>query len=199
MVEFDVRRSADGALVVTHDPTELTLSEIRRSRPEMPTLDEVLEQLRGRVALEVEIKNVPGEAGYEAAGAAIVRDVLAALRRHAFADVVVASFDFESLGSVREADSEVATGFLVDGARDLHEALELTASARHSFLLPEASAVERAGVAFVDRARELDVCICPWTVDDPAGMERLLALGVDGFETNDPALGVRVRNMHTQG
>jgi glycerophosphoryl diester phosphodiesterase len=31
-------------------------------------------------------------------------------------------------------------------------------------------------------------------VDDPDALERLFELGVDAVETNDPALGVRVRD-----
>lgn len=191
IVEFDVRRSPDGALVISHDPVE-------RARPRLPTLDEALELLRGRVALEVEIKNVPGEADYEPSGAAIARDVVAALRRHAFADAFIASFDAECLRSVEELDSGIPTGLLVEPTDDLEDALE-RAAGRHAFLLPAASALESADETFVDRAHERAICICTWTVDDPAAMEQLFELGADAVETNDPALGVRVRDALAQG
>jgi glycerophosphoryl diester phosphodiesterase len=200
IVELDVRRSADGALVVRHDPTvgpanvaEVTLAEIEAMQPEIPTLDAVLELLRGRVALEVEIKNVPGEAGYEPSGSTIAGDVVGALRRHAFAAAFVASFDPDCLHSVGEIDPELATGLLVEPPGDLDQALELAAG-RHAFLLPEATALEAAGPAFIDRAHERDLYLCAWTVDDPDALERLFELGVDAVETNDPALGVRVRD-----
>jgi glycerophosphoryl diester phosphodiesterase len=164
----------------------------------MPTLREVLDQLCGRVALEVEIKNLPGEAGYEPSGSRIAREVVEALRQHTFADALIASFDAQCLRSVNESDSGIATGLLVEPPTDLERALELSAG-RHAFLLPEASAVESAGRAFIDRAHELDVCICTWTVDDPTAMERFFALGVDAVETNDPAIGVNVRNAFAQG
>lgn len=207
LVEFDVRRTAGGGLVVIHDPTlasgaavsELTPAEIRSLQPEIPTLDEVLEQFRGRVAFEVEIKNVPGEPGYEASGTTIARNVSAALRRHEFADAFVASFDLDCLRSVREVHPGMATGLLVDASWDLRRALELTAAGRHAFLLPEAGAVRREGRAFVDRVHALDIRICAWTVDDPAAMKRLFELGVDAVETNDPGLGVRVRDSLAQG
>jgi glycerophosphoryl diester phosphodiesterase len=64
-VELDVRRCRDGGLAVAHDPTieanggvaisDLTLAELKRLQPDTPSLDEVLEVLRGRVALEVDI------------------------------------------------------------------------------------------------------------------------------------------------
>jgi glycerophosphoryl diester phosphodiesterase len=199
IVELDVRRSADGVLVVVHDPTELALPELRRLQPEIPTLDEVLEQLRGRVALEVEIKNAPGETGYEPAGTEIVRDVIAALRRNAFTDAFISSFDPECLQSVEELDPEIPTGLTVERSSDLDHALALAAG-RHAFLLPEATALESAGREFIDRAHDRDVCVCTWTVDDEAAIERLFALGADAVETNDPALGVRARHsFHAQG
>jgi glycerophosphoryl diester phosphodiesterase len=197
VVELDVRWSADGALVVTHDPTELTLSEIRRLRPEMPTFDEVLEALRGRVALEVEIKNVPGESSYELAGSGIAHEVLDALRRHVFTNAFVASFDAKTLRSVNELDRNRPTGLLVEPPTDLESALELSAG-RDAYLLPDVTLLERAGSAFVDRAHELGMQICAWTVDDPTAMNRVFQLGVDAVETNDPAMGVSVRNACAQ-
>lgn len=191
VVEFDVRRSPDGALVISHDAVE-------PAQPQLPTLDEALELLRGRAALEVEIKNVPGEAGYEPGGATIARDVVAALRRHAFADAFISSFDEASLRSVNAVDERIPTGLLVEPTDDLECALELVAG-RHAYLLPEAGALERAGGVLVERAHERGVRVCAWTVDDAEGMNRLFELGVDGFETNDPALGVSVRDAHARG
>jgi glycerophosphoryl diester phosphodiesterase len=203
IVEFDVRRTADGRLVVVHDATlgppgsaevsNLKLAEVRELQPQIPTLEATLELLRGRVVLEVEIKNIPGEAGYEPYARTIARDVVAALQRHRFTDAFIASFDHECLCSVRELDPGVATGFLLDSTGDLERALELAAGS-HTFLLPEATTLERAGAEFIRRARRQAVCICAWTVDDPEAMRRLLELGVDAFETNDPALGVAVRD-----
>ena len=183
---------------MTHDPTELTLAQIRRLQPEMPTLDEVLEQLRGRVALEVEVKNVPGEPTYEPAGSRIVREVVEALRRHGSTDSFISSFDDETLRSVYELDEGIPTGLLVEPPADLESALELSAG-RHTFLLPDATSLESAGSSLIDRAHELGVQICAWTVDDPTAMERLFELGVDAVETNDPAMGVRVRDARTRG
>jgi len=153
--------------------------------------------LRGRVALEVEIKNDPQEPGYELSGTTIAADVVAALRRHSFTDAFVAAFDVECLRSVKELDRGVATGLLLDPPGDLEHALE-KAAAGHAFLLPEASALEVAGRAFIDRAHERDVRICTWTADNPAAIERLFELGVDAVETNDPAVGVTVRDRIRQ-
>jgi glycerophosphoryl diester phosphodiesterase len=197
-VELDVRRCRDGGLAVAHDPTieanggvaisDLTLAELKRLQPDTPSLDEVLEVLRGRVALEVEIKNVAGEPGYEPGAATIARDVVAALRTHRFADAFVASFDDACLDAVKECDSQIATGLLLDGSCDV------SVFDRDAFLLPEYGALEAAGRGFIDEAHDRGVRICTWEVDDPAAIERLFELGADAVETNDPAVGVAVRD-----
>jgi glycerophosphoryl diester phosphodiesterase len=144
------------------------------------------------VALEVEIKNVPGEPGYEPRGATISRDVVAALRRHEFTDAFVASFDPECLLSVRDL-AEIGTGLLVEPFDDLDHALAGSVG-QHAFLLPESGALESAGRSFIDRAHEQGLRISTWTVDDAEAIQRLFELGADAVETNDPALGVRARD-----
>ena len=204
-VELDVRRCLDGGLAVAHDPTvesdgggsvaisELTLADLKQLRPQTPSLDEVLETLRGRVALEVEIKNVPGEPGYEPSAVTIAHDVVAAMRTHDFGDAFVASFDGACLETVKKCDSQIATGLLVEGSSGLARALE-TVVGRHAFLLPEARALEAAGRAFIEQAHDRGVRICTWEVDEPSAIERLFELGADAVETNDPAVGVAVRD-----
>jgi glycerophosphoryl diester phosphodiesterase len=204
-VELDVRRCVDGGLAVAHDPTfasdeggsfaisDLSLAELKRLRPQTPSLDEVLELFRGRVALEVEIKNARGEPGYEPGGLTVARDVVAAIQRHDFADAFVASFDGPCLDSVKGCDPQIATGLLLEGSRDLARALE-TVVGRDAFLLPEAGALEAAGRPFVEHAHGRGIRICAWEVDDPSAIERLFELGADAVETNDPAVGVAVRD-----
>jgi glycerophosphoryl diester phosphodiesterase len=108
------------------------------------------------------------------------------------------SFDAECLRSVKEIDRDVRTGLLVDPARDLDHALETAAADGHPLLLPEATALEAAGKAFIEHAHERDVHICAWTVDDAEAIERLFKLGADAVETNDPAVGVNVRDRILQ-
>src|SRR5579864_5513808 len=68
-VELDVRRSADGELVVHHDaeiPGAGLVGELRRHQlPEwVPTLGPALAACAGAL-VNVEIKNIPGDPGYD--------------------------------------------------------------------------------------------------------------------------------------
>lgn len=203
-VELDVRRSADGVLVVLHDAevsrttdgrgyvAELPLERLRRFAPPIPTLAEALDLLAGRAAVEVEIKNAPGEPGYEPAAGTTVRALVEELRRRRSPRAFVASFDGECLAAAARADPRLPTGLLVDGRADLARSLE-AAAGRHGLLLPEAAALEAAGSALVGDAHARGVALCAWTVNDADAIERLFRLGVDAVETDDPALGAAAR------
>ena len=67
-VELDVRRSADGVLMVHHDAevaglgvlAERTFTEVRGARPDLPTFEEALAACRGLV-VNAEVKCLPWE------------------------------------------------------------------------------------------------------------------------------------------
>src|SRR5688500_3693889 len=84
IVEFDVRLSRDGVAVVMHDPRverttdgtgavhELTSIELAAMNAgsvqvpqRIPTLADVLDLLSGRAGVAIEIKNLPGEPGFQ--------------------------------------------------------------------------------------------------------------------------------------
>ena len=86
VVEFDVRMTADDVAVVLHDPDvnrppratascEMPLEEVR-ALGVVPTLEEVLLLLSGRVALDIEIKNIPGQPDFDGQREAAVEATL---------------------------------------------------------------------------------------------------------------------------
>jgi glycerophosphoryl diester phosphodiesterase len=196
MVELDVRLTADGTLVVMHDPdvarttvgsglvSEMTLAEIESLR--VPTLREALELLRGRAGVEIEIKDIPGDAAVDA--------VVGLLQKLRFDAVLLSSFDAGTLERARLRDPEIATGLETEGVDELRRGLSHVAERGHPFLLPDAPSLMQAGTAVVRLAHDRGIRIGTWTVDDPETITELFAWGVDAVETNMPEMAVPVRN-----
>jgi glycerophosphoryl diester phosphodiesterase len=211
MVELDVRLSADGVPVVRHDADlggrflhELTLAQIKAAdvstgaggdgRAEVPTLAEVLALLSGRVAVDLEIKNLPAEPAFDSPREAIARAVVEALHDVAFSgEVLGTSFNWLSIERLRELEPAVATGFLTHAMIDPRAALVYVRQAGHDYVLPQAPALfedpELPALAHAD-----GIGVGSWTVDDPEAIERLFAMGVDAVATNDPAAAIPVRD-----
>jgi glycerophosphoryl diester phosphodiesterase len=178
MVEIDVHLSVDGELVVTHDLSgNLTLAEIRRQDPRIPTLSECLACAR-RLALlvNVEIKNLP------AAYPGIEAKVLAAIARaDAVRDVLVSSFDHQSLAAVRQLETIIATAVLTDDR--LYQPVEYLTRLDADALHPGGYNPGRDTVMAI-RAGGRGVNV--WTENDPARMRALVEAGVTGIITDYP-------------
>jgi glycerophosphoryl diester phosphodiesterase len=193
-VELDVHRSADEALLVHHDAAvpglgvlaELPLEEVRRARPDIPTLEEVLDACSGSL-VNVEIKNLPGDADYDETErvADLVVELLAA--RGDRDTVLVSSFNLPTVDRVRALAPDVPTAFLVMLGIDPFDALALTADRGHAALHPfHAMLGGDSAKAVVARADELDLALNVWTVNDATEIGRLAALGVGAVITDVP-------------
>ncbi len=193
-VELDVHRTADGGLVVHHDADAAkvgilatrSLRDIQAARPEIPTLDEVLDACAGSL-VNVEIKNSPGDADYEVEDMA-AELVVGCFERRGFADnVLVSSFNLATINRVRTLSPTVPTGFLTMFANDALDALDVcTANGHHAlhpnvFMLGGDMAERVCG-----RAHELGLQVNVWTVNDLDEIQRLAAAGVDAIITDTP-------------
>lgn len=164
MVEFDVRRTRDGELVVFHDELPATFTR----RP--PLLAEVIELCRGRIRLDVELK----EAGVE-------REVLALLE----GDFVVTSFLDAVVAAIKQQAPHVRAGLLVRRDDDPADFSGRLADACADFLAPEVDLLD-AGLDGED--------LCVWTVNDRPRLERCLAdPRVAVLITDDPVLALELR------
>jgi glycerophosphoryl diester phosphodiesterase len=193
MVEFDVRRTADGVLVVHHDARasgmELsanTFEELAASGRRLITLDQFVKAAGGRLALDVELK----EGGHEA-------QVLALVLAHSSARrVLVTSFRDEALTAVREAAPEVATGLLIGGWSNWHAPLAWLSDVFPFRRLDACQAdVLVAGhrllawTGLARRARRRGVGVVAWTVNDRATYDSLRRTpGVLGVITDSERL-----------
>ncbi|MGH9050309.1 MAG: glycerophosphodiester phosphodiesterase [Acidimicrobiia bacterium] len=193
-VELDVHRSADGVLVVHHDATapgfgvlaDHSAVEIRGALPSVPTLAEALDVCAG-LLVNVEVKNLPGDADYdpdERAAAALV-ELLHARERGD--DVLVSSFNLASLEQVRGLDDTISTAFLTLVGFDPLEGAAVAADRGHATIHPDVrSLVGPAAAALTARAGELGLTVHAWTVNDASEVRRLAAAGIDGVITDVP-------------
>lgn len=194
-VELDVMRCGTGEVVVFHDDDLERLGKragLVRATPwdelravelgggeRIPLLEQVLEEL-GPLLVNVELKSSSRmrDDGLAAAVAAL-------LRRHAArARALVSSFDPLLLGRFRLRAPDLATGLLFAHDQELPLRRAWAAPILHPTALhPEAVLVDAERVrAWHARGYALNV----WTVDDPAELRLLAALGVDGLITNRP-------------
>lgn len=215
VLELDVHSSSDGVLVVIHDDTvdrttdgsgrvnELTLAELRALdagydwSPEragesfpfrdqgltIPTLAEVFEAFPDH-RINIEIKQLsPG----------IVAPLCELIRAYGREEsVLVGSFHDTALSAFRSACPEVATSA---GPGEVRRFFVLSTAFLGALFRPVADAFqvpEYQGELhvvtsrFVQAAQGKNVDVHVWTVDEPADMERLIALGVDGIITDRP-------------
>jgi glycerophosphoryl diester phosphodiesterase len=211
ILELDVRLSKDGVAVVMHDATvdrttdgigavhELdarAIAALNAGTPEAPeappTLAEVLDLASGRAALALEIKNLPGEPGFESRER-IVETTHAELGRTAFeGPVLVVSFNPASVAASKALDPSIPTGFLSTGPIPAREALAFAAAAGHDLVLPGTRSLVPLGEAFVGEAHASGLRVGTWTADDPDEIRMLLGWGVDAIASNDPAMALGV-------
>ncbi len=211
-LEFDVKLSQDGRVVVMHDATlerttdgrgrvnRHSLEALRgldaaahfpaaAGRTQIPTLEEVLDRFGRRTILNIELTN------YTSPLDALVPRVLALVRRFGLQDrVLLSSFFPQNLwlagalaprvyrGMLSEAN---ALGRLVDGGL-----WRLGCQALH----PHLDSVTPALVQAVHRRGGR---VHVYTVNRPEDMRRLRDWGVDAIFTDDPALARKIFSEQT--
>lgn len=184
--EVDVRRSADGVLVLAHD-SELAGAPIHRTEwATLAALDvgdghrpaRLADALAVDGALDIEIKNLPGSGDFDPNG-----EVALAAALRARPQDVLSSFHWPDMDRVRRHHARVRTGLLVARTGDPEVALKWASANRHAFVAPHESLIT---ARLVDRARGSDVAVVAWTVNDPDRFEELARLGVAAIITDRP-------------
>ncbi|HEY9528220.1 MAG TPA: glycerophosphodiester phosphodiesterase family protein [Anaerolineales bacterium] len=209
-IELDVKLSADGVVVVIHDPTvdrttgshgqgkDLSFQQLRsldaggflseKYRGEkIPSLEEVFEALGKRTFINVELTN------YRTPRDSLVETVCMLVKKFGLQKhVLFSSFFASNLSKAHAYLPDVPmgllafNGFLGAWARSFgfnfggYQAL-------HPYL-KDVSAQQ------VQRVHRLNRRIHVWTVNAAADMRRLFHWGVDAIFTDDPQLAVQVRS-----
>jgi glycerophosphoryl diester phosphodiesterase len=193
MVEFDVRRTADGELIVHHDEAigegalaEMEYSEaLRRSTAlgyRIPQVSELLDVASGRILLNIELK----ESGCEEALISIVFK-----RQFCASDFAITSFDAAVLKRVREVSPDVIIGLLVYDMTG-EEALKRFYETGANFLGPDYQVLNDNTL---EQAKQSRVPLLPWTANDPTVIRSLLcAPAVIGVITDQTSAALRIRD-----
>ena len=171
----------------------------------IPTLAEVFDLARerkaGHVRFNIETKLFPTRPEDTVAVEAMVEAVLRVVRASAMRErVSIQSFDWRSLQRVQQLEPNIPTVYLTiqtannDNVRDPtwtagirladHGSVpRLVKAAGGGTWSPNAGALSKA---LVDEAHALRLAVIPWTVNDPADMDRLVEWNVDGLITDYP-------------
>ncbi len=193
VVEMDVRRTRDGHFILLHDkdfkrltgraipPEALDLAfireHIRADGEPIPTLEEALELLKGRIGLFVEIKEPE-----------TTEQVLEVLRRYDVREqTAVISFWDEALTRVHTLDPAQVTGLIYARAPGrIPDAKKLGAR----IVLPHFRLATAKANAFAHR---LHLKVVSWIVNDEETARKQVENGTDALATDDPAWLVRWR------
>lgn len=191
-VELDARRTADGKVVVIHDPvTPDGVPVVERELAELEArglvgLERLLVELPPGLGVDIELKNLPGEPDYDE-DQRLGGMVADALRPGLGArPAVVSSFNPMTLGAVRAALPDVPLGLLTIPVLELASGIELAQEFGMDAVFPHVTAPDLSAET-IRAAHERGLAVMAWTVDEPDDARRLAEAGIDALCTNDPA------------
>lgn len=179
--------------------------QVPRDGERIPTLAALFERVRAlganTVRFNLETKLRPDSAAPAGTPEAFVRAIVEVVRAHGMAQrVSLQSFDWRTLQAMRQLAPDIPTAFLTAQLPrfDTVSSGEWTLGLRAGAFDTTADMVVAAGgrvwsphhsnlsQAVLRRSRALGLRVIPWTVNEPADMERLLDWGVDGLITDRP-------------
>lgn len=185
-VEFDVRPTADGVLVIHHDPDTSEGIDIGTSprsvlRDDIPEFGDLVAALPS-LGLDIEIKVDKIGTDIETYVDLVLREI----ERHcpAMSNLLVTSFSVPALALVRERRPDLPTGLLF-WDRPAKWGLNTAIDGGHVAIGP---AHRKVNERFMADARERGLDVLAWTVNKPKDVRRLAALGVDMIVGDDPAV-----------
>lgn len=199
--EIDVQETKDGIVVLCHDTTlkrftgapvkvsSVTYEELEKmsagewfsqefADEKFPTLEEVMELCKGRINLNIEIKNI-------GAKSEIVKKVMDLVENYDMQEqCVITSVNMSYLIQAKEINPDIHTGHIISAAYGDYYSNE-----NIDFISLRSNFVNKQ---LVDSAHEAGKAVHAWTVNSREEIERVCLLGVDNIITDYP---VRVKKI----
>ncbi len=207
-VSVDVRVTADGHPVLMRDAEishttdgsgfvhEMTLGELRAVRvplrsggtAQIPHLVEALRMLSGMIAVNIEIRNLPGDPGFDGGHELAIGGVLRALDETSFAGgVLISSFSPFAIGRAKALAPHLSTAVRVVPDAGPVAGWAFASEHQHPWVLATAASVVDAGSGFPGLVHASATRLGVWGSDDPGIAAGLVRRGVDAIVTDDPA------------
>ncbi len=198
-VELDLHGTADGEVVVIHDPSldrttnlcgpinQTSLEKIKQADAgswfhsrfkgeTIPTLEEALACIAGKSIAVLEIKD-----------SSITESVVKTIVEMSLLEsVVIISFNISDLNTVRAIEPRIPTGWLIGGNNGKTDPIQLChklcsigcslLNVNHQLITDE----------FAYEVRRRGISLWTWTVDDVDRMQLMRDIGVQGITSNHP-------------
>ncbi len=197
---YDVGRIKPGTPYAAQFPEQVAVDRTR-----IPSLVEVFLMVKGKysdVRFNIETKINPTQPDDTVSPEAMVDALLSTIRDYKMTDrVSIQSFDWRTLQLVQQIEPSIPTVYLTvqtannDNVRDGRwtagfkladhggSVPKMVKAAGGRVWSPNQGAVTEA---LVKEAQSLGLKVIPWTVNDPAAMDRLIGWGVNGIITDYP-------------
>ncbi len=200
-IEFDLRESRDGVLVVIHDDTvdrttngrgridEMTFEELEKLDAgygqRIPSLQQVIDLAKGKIRMDMEIK-----------GEGIEEHVVDAIKKNGIVrQCMVSSFNYDSIKRVKAIEPEIMTAAILDKMPgDVEKCLDILFDEvnTRTLLISKKIATE----PFVGEVRRLGFEVGIWNADTPEEIEKYAAMDPRYLCSNYPERLAEFRQVH---
>ena len=202
--ETDTQRTSDGYYIINHDdnfarltgvakkPGEMMLEEVRQltitdpatgTTSKVPELAEMLDMVKGRVKLFIELKGATADRQ-------MVDDVVKMVReKDCVADVALISLKYDVIDYAETTYPEFETGMLIFGSLG-----DVTRVNCDLMVLEEEMSTDE----LIKRIHEAGKEVYVWTINTEEGMKKFLAGQCDGIITDQIELSLQVQEQLDQ-
>ena len=207
MIELDILLSKDGIPVVIHDETldrttngtgfvaDYTLKELRKldaghwfgqehSGEQIPTLEEVIEFAKGKIALNIEIKT---EAVTDELSGGIEEKALNLVKKHGIEEYVLfSSFDYRAISHLKELDVDISVALLYEKRQS---ARRIPSKLIRDYNADAFNCSHRQfSKKWSEDAQKHDIPVFVYTVNKQRQMKKVIRRGASGIFSDKPDL-----------